>query len=196
MKEIFFLRHGETVLPHRYVGKSDIDLSEKGRKQISLLVPFAHSHLFSHVYCSPLRRCVQSAELIGFASNVEYDRHLCEIDFGLWEGQTFAEIEATSPEMVSMWCRNELDFCFPEGEKMVDFYRRIESFAKKIQTLDDGKILIIAHGGVIRHLICTFLNLSFNNYLCFQIDCGKVSVLKLYSEGGILTQLNGGIADV
>ncbi len=196
MKEIFFLRHGETVLPGRYVGKSDIDLSENGRKQISLLVPFAHSHLFSHVYCSPLRRCGQSVELMGLTLNVEYDRRLSEIDFGLWEGLTFAEIEATSPEMVSAWCRNEPDFCFPEGEKMVDFYRRIESFTKKIQALENGKILIVAHGGVIRHLLCTFLNLSFNHYLCFQIDCGKVSVLELYSEGGILTKLNGGIDDV
>ncbi len=196
MKEIFFLRHGETVLPQRYVGKSDIDLSDTGRKQIALLLPFAHSHLFSHVYCSPLRRCVQSVELIGLAAKVTYDQRLCEIDFGLWERQTFAEIEANFPELVSKWCLNEPDFCFPQGEKMVDFYRRIESFAQKIQASDDGKILIIAHGGVIRHLLCTFLNLSFNNYLYFQIDCGKVSVLELYSEGGILTKLNGGMADV
>lgn len=196
MKEIFFVRHGETVLPHRYVGKSDIDLSENGRKQVSLLVPFAHSCLFSHVYCSPLRRCVQSADLMGLTLKIDYDRRLCEIDFGLWEGRTFAEIEASFPKLVAKWCRNDPDFCFPEGEKMIDFYGRIESFAQTIQALDDDKILIIAHGGVIRHLLCKFLNLSFNNYLYFQIDCGKVSVLELYSEGGILTKLNGGMADV
>ncbi|MEE4243543.1 MAG: histidine phosphatase family protein [Desulfopila sp.] len=196
MKEIYFLRHGETVLPHRYVGKSDISLSENGKKQILTLLPFARSRVFSRIYSSPLQRCVQSAEILGMSSTAIFDHRLCEIDFGLWERRTFEEISTNFPDEVAKWSRNESDFCFPEGEKITDFHKRLEDFVQEIENIADGKLLLIAHGGVIRHLLCRFLNLSYANYLYFKIECGKISVLELYSEGGILTRLNGEMADV
>jgi broad specificity phosphatase PhoE len=196
MKEIFLLRHGATPLTDRYVGASDIELSDKGKKEISSQGASISRHTFSTIFCSPLKRCVQTGELLKLSQDIIYDARLREIDFGKWEGKTFAGIVRTSPDLVNAWCRGESSFGFPEGEKLADFHKRIGDFADTVQSLPSGKVLIITHGGVIRHLICRFLNLPYHNYLYFKVECGKLTMIEVHSEGGILSALNRGSRDV
>ncbi len=196
MKKIFLLRHGSTTLIDRYVGVSDVELSENGREEILAQASYVAQHSFPIIFCSPLRRCRQTREALGLHRDVIYDERIAEINFGKWEGKTFSEIACSSPDLVEEWRCAGSSFCFPGGEKLADFYERINDFASSVHAAEAGKILIISHGGVIRHLICRFLNLSFDSYLYFKVECGKFTILDLHSDGGILTGLNNGVIRV
>ncbi len=192
MKEIFLVRHGNTGYADQYIGATDVSLSGDGIKEIVALQDFLHLYDYDTVFSSPMRRCRQTCEKLHFDDEVIIDSRICEIDFGRWEKQTFDEIEERDPELVAQWAKAESTFCFPEGESTKEFISRILDFSSYIQTLKGKRILIISHGGVIRHLICSFLNLPFDKYLYFQIQSGRVTTINLHSVGGVLTGLNKG----
>jgi broad specificity phosphatase PhoE len=190
MNEIVFMRHGSTGVTQRFLGSSDVDLCETGKAQIAQLSASVRARDFDLVMSSPMKRCVQSCTALKLEEQVEYDQRLQEIDFGLWENEPFDEILAKESDLVKQWGRGDVQFRFPQGEKIGDFHERMEEVAASLNTLIDKKILLISHGGVIRHLICRLLNLSWQNYLLFAIDYAKFSTLQLYSEGGVLCSLN------
>lgn len=190
MNEIVFMRHGATGVTRRFLGSTDIDLCETGKRQVAQLSACVLAGDFDRVMSSPMKRCVQSCKALKLGKRVQYDQRLQEIDFGLWENKPFDEIFAKEGDLVKQWGRGDVEFCFPQGEKIGDFHLRMEKFTAFLNSLTDQKILLISHGGVIRHLICRLLNLSWENYLLFAIDYAKFSTLQLYSEGGVLCSLN------
>lgn len=192
MKEIFLLRHGNTGQGQRYIGSTDVGLSAGGIEEIHDLQHFISEFSFNSIFCSPLKRCRETCELLHLRGNIIIDERIREIHFGRWEKKTFKEIEINDPILVDQWARTESNFGFPDGEQMEDFIKRIADFSKYIKSLDGDRILLITHGGVIRHLICSFLNLNFENYLYFQIKSGRVTVINLHSLGGVMTGLNLG----
>ncbi len=190
MKNISLLRHGDINSENRYIGITDIDLSPVGEKQIRQLQEGMSTQKFDLILASPLKRCRQTFSLLGLDQEVHFDERLQEVDFGAWEGKTFAEIVAHDPTGVGEWGKGSADFRFPEGEKVADFQNRITDFAKDLYKLSGVNILIISHGGVIRHLICALLCLPFEKYLYFKIDYGRLTTIQLFDEGGILSGLN------
>jgi alpha-ribazole phosphatase len=192
VSRIVLLRHGKTDLSGRFAGSTDVSLSPVGVDQILALRSMLAAEKFERIFCSPMRRCRETAQLLDLDGDISYLDSLREIDFGAWEAKDFAEIEASDPERVRDWLDDPEGFCFPEGECCTDFIRRLEGFHNFLQDIDDKNVLIIAHGGVIRHLLCIILGISCNNYLLFQIDEGKLTTLDCFREGGVLTGLNRG----
>lgn len=190
MKTLFFLRHGDIDSGNRYIGKTDLYLSPVGENQIRELHREIAKIGFDVVFTSPLKRCIQTAQFLGLEHDIRYDNRLREVDFGLWEGKTFAEISTSEPQAVAEWSTGTDGFCFPEGERMVDFQNRITTFGNHLYGLEAEKVLIISHGGVIRHLICQLLHLPYEKYLCFQVEYGRICTVDLFDEGGVLTGLN------
>ncbi|MDD3814672.1 MAG: histidine phosphatase family protein [Desulfocapsaceae bacterium] len=189
---LILLRHGRTGLSGRYVGSSDVPLSEEGRKQILDLRSNLDALEIDGLLASPMLRCTQSADLLGLGLPMQLDPDLREIDFGRWEGKTFAEIEAQDPELVQHWASGTDDFCFPGGEGMVGFTSRVDAVKNRLLVSDAGTLLLVTHGGVIRSLICGLLGLSQRNYLLFQVAKGHYSTIDLYDGGGVLTGFNLG----
>lgn len=193
---LILLRHGRTGLSRRYVGSSDVALSEEGRVQIRSLRPMLAAMQIDGLMASPMLRCTQTVDLLGLGLPVQLDPDLREIDFGRWEGKTFAEIEAQDPDLVQDWAQGNDNFCFPDGEATAGFSSRIESVKKRLLGADVNTMLLVAHGGVIRSLICGLLGLSPQDYLLFQVAKGHYSTMDLHREGGVLTGFNlGGVSE-
>ena len=191
MKKVVLLRHGDVAGFHNaYLGMTNAHLSAKGQEQAIQAANGILSQEFDALYCSPLTRCRETLGFLNRPEDVFFDKRIREINFGLWEGKTFAEINDQYPDRVKRWAECDIDFQFPGGEKLSDFHDRVSDFAQQMYDFDGKNILIISHGGVIRHLICKLLNISFDNYLYFKIDYCKFGLLDLYSEGGVLTGLN------
>ncbi len=186
-KQVFLIRHGDTGLARRYIGASDVPVSEKGRQQLRLLAPKITGISFDLVLVSPLLRCLQSLEILGLSGEIE--PLLKEVDFGRWEGKNFAEVSQQEPELVRNWMENKA-FSFPGGESLVSFQDRINQIATRLYNEKGQRFLILAHGGVLRLLLCNLLNLSAENYLLFDVAPGKISEILLYPEGGILRRFN------
>jgi len=98
-------------------------------------------------------RC--TAEVLGAALGlgpVHVDIGLRERDVGDWSGLTTADIESRWPGLIDAWHAGRL--AGPPGgetnhaftERVVDAIRRIGDVA------DDGGVLVVTHGGVIRAL--------------------------------------------
>ncbi len=189
-KTIYLLRHGDTRFTGKYIGSTDCPLSDKGFRQIE---KHRRAQTFSRVttlFCSPMLRCKQSVEALQPASNVQYTPLLREIDFGLWEGLTFAEIYERETSLCKSWLNNPGDFVFPEGDSIASFRMRINDFVDQLKDEADENILLVTHGGVIRCLICCFLQLPFEKMNSFKMDTGTYAMLELYDDTAVLAAIN------
>ena len=100
MALFYFLRHGETAwnAEGRLCGRTDVPLSDVGRRQAQLLAWRLQPIPVEALYSSPLERALETARLIGQAVGREpvVDQRLAELNYGAWEGRTFEEIKRTT----------------------------------------------------------------------------------------------------
>ena len=188
--EIYLLRHGKTVQPGTYTGSTNVELSTEGRQQITSLSPFLQSIKFDSCFCSPLTRCVQTLHLLEVDTDPIYDDGLKEIDFGSWEGLSFEQVQKEFPDLLAGWGREGEDFCFPGGEMIRAFNSRITRWLDNLLTKDVNRVLIVAHGGVIRIAICHLLGLDTSNAFAVNPREGKVSMINVIDGFGQLEMLN------
>ena len=191
-RTLYLLRHGETGATGKYIGSTNIGVAESGFAQLAISRDILRQAGITRILCSPMKRCIESLRFLDLGASVEINEDLREIDFGHWEGQTFGQISKKWPEEVGRWSVWSEDFTFPGGERIGDFLRRMDRVRSRIEQDPDEHMLVVTHGGVIRHLLCSFLGLPPHNYLLFDVRAGQVSTLRLYSEGGVLTSLNQG----
>jgi alpha-ribazole phosphatase len=61
--------------------------------------------------------------------------------------------------------------------------------------LPDEKIVVFAHGGVIRALVCHWLSLDPSNYLMFDVRPASITTIKLFEMRGVLVGLDNSISE-
>ena len=97
---LVLVRHGSTEhsLQRRFSGRNDLPLNESGRAQAAALAARAFPGV-SAVVSSPIRRARQTAEAIAAALGLPLGENddFAELDFGLFEGLTFAEARDRHP---------------------------------------------------------------------------------------------------
>ena len=102
MRTIYLARHGKPDFPDgekRCIGRTDLPLGEEGRGQIRALAGSLSRAEIECIYTSPLRRCVESAQILsGGRIPVRVVPGMEEIDMGAWENRTFEEIRARWPQ--------------------------------------------------------------------------------------------------
>jgi alpha-ribazole phosphatase len=178
--------------PKRYIGKTDPPLSRKGGSQAKMLAKPLKAEGVHHMLTSPAIRAFETARLAVEKTEtvVEKDRDLWEIDFGRWEGMSFAEIAAADPDLVSQWAMGRMDFCFPEGESLPAFRERVKRAGERIRNRQDEIVAAVTHGGFIRFLLCYFLGLDPRLHLMFEIKPGSITSLRFNNGNAVLCGLN------
>ena len=189
-KEIYLLRHGDTGRQGCYIGSTDIPLSATGLQQVQNTAKLLRQKKIDRIFCSPMLRCRQTWEQLALQAPCQTHTLLKEVDFGRWEEKCFAEIAESDAEAVAAWAEDPLHFCFPGGEAMTDFHSRIAAIMQLLGEDESQHILLVTHGGIIRHLLCLCLGISTKKYLAFDVQPGCYSSLKLYAGGGVLTGMN------
>ena len=192
-KRVILVRHGDLGegCRGRYIGRTDVPLSEDGKRQAAALAGEIGRLNGAHILCSPLLRTRETAEIaLGAVGACSIDSDLREIDFGRWEGMGFAEIAAADPAAVERWAALDEDFAFPGGESIGDFSKRIGAVAGRIAADPAETVVAVTHGGVIRYLICRFLGLEDRHYLLFDVRPGSLSEISIEEGKGVLTRLN------
>jgi alpha-ribazole phosphatase len=174
--DIVFVRHGSTLLNEKgiYVGKTDTGISQKGKDDIKKLVKSLDGIKFDNVYSSPLKRAIETTEII-VGKNYTIDARLREIDFGIFEGLSYKDINERYPEESKDWTNDYLNYKVPEGERLNDVFSRVEKFIKDIEG-ENNTALVVTHGGVIG---CA-LSLVFNSreyFYRFKILHGTINVI-------------------
>lgn len=190
---LFLARHGETgdQFAGRYIGATDLPLSAVGRQQAGHLANLLPAGI-GRCLCSPMLRTRETAELAlaGRDCPLQIIDALREIDFGRWEGLSFAEIAAQDQELVQEWQQDVLAFQFPGGELTLHFWQRVREVLTMIVALPEDAVLVVCHGGVIRAMLCILLGLSVEHYLRFAIKPARLTVLEVDGPQGVLEGLN------
>lgn len=184
LDKIFMVRHGRTILniENKYQGVSQTDLHYLGMQDIASVACKLESLLRTnkdakHLYCSPLRRAVESAHIIiDHLENIDiiYSEveELKERDCGLWEGLTKEEAQAQFPEIYSQYRNDKVNTRLPNGESIKDVQCRVVPIVK---SLENGMILV-SHQTTIRVLIEAFFPEFHDKHSEINIPHGSVIV--------------------
>ncbi|MFI6124540.1 histidine phosphatase family protein [Streptomyces sp. NPDC051064] len=166
---VFLVRHGESVwhAENRYAGVTDIDLSEHGRAQAAGLASWAGRADLTAVWSSPMRRCRQTAEgsaaRAGLPLNLE--PRLRELDFGIAEGMTRAEMRERLPGALKAFEADPVGSHFPEGEDPAAVSERYAGFLAGLRAgHQEGRVLVVAHSTAIRLALCRLLGIPLRDY--------------------------------
>ena len=192
-KTIILVRHGYTGEKYKssFIGSTDVPLSVRGfnqaRKVASRLQKFK-----GKIFVSPMKRAMQTAGEIIKKCKQDFTiiPELKEIDFGDIETLSLTKVMKRYPDLLSRWMKYEKGFKFPGGESLKDFNSRVARAARLILTSESDNILVVAHGGVIRVLICFFLKLNLNKSVMFDIKNTSVTTLNLYDDRAVLFGVN------
>jgi broad specificity phosphatase PhoE len=158
---VLLLRHAETAAPDRFHGaESDIGLGQRGLRQAEAVARTLSALGPDAVYCSTMRRAVETAAPIARACRVKPQlvESLHERRMGPLSGQP-REVGLTAYEEAKRrWMAGELDYTHAGGESYADIRRRtVPAFEALAARHPGGTIVVVAHGVVIRVLLTTLL---------------------------------------
>jgi len=165
----YLIRHGETEwnAENRMCGRSDIPLSEAGRRQAEALAKRLKLIPLAAVYSSPLKRALETAQLISEVTGLQpvLDDRLVELDYGEWEGKSLADILRNDPETYRAWDADPAQIAPPGGESGLAAQQRIVSFLDFLAAKHpQGHALVVFHKTVCRLAICHVLGMSASEY--------------------------------
>ena len=93
-QRVHVFRHGATEwsVAGRHTGRTDLPLTEEGRRNAARLRPLLRPDAFARVMTSPLQRALHTCELAGLGDRAEVRDDLVEWDYGDYEGLTTERI--------------------------------------------------------------------------------------------------------
>ena len=164
--EVYLVRHTETVCEKGICyGQSDVQILEPYLELFESIKNQIPTDAV--VYSSPLFRCTELAKYL--SNKIITDTRLMEMNFGDWEMKNW---DVIPPDDFAPWMNDFVNVAVPNGESFVELYNRVNDFLEKeLQNHTSKPIVIVAHAGVIRSILCKISNLplkeAFNNKVGF-----------------------------
>jgi broad specificity phosphatase PhoE len=151
-QRIVIVRHGETEWSRikRHTGRTDIPLTDEGRRQARELVDTLAGLTFEAVFVSPLRRARETCAIAGFGDLAIVDPDLVEWDYGAYEGKMSAEVQQQRPG----W--NLFRDGVPDGETIDDVAARAARVIERVRAVS-GDVLVFGHGHQLRVVTALWL---------------------------------------
>lgn len=153
---IYLFRHGEVDTGgRRFIGQSNRPLAPAGRRQAAAWRERLKGVSWRAVYASDLDRSRETAEIVAGKPPALLPE-LREIHLGEWEGVPMADIRRGRPEQWAERGRRMDRFRPPGGESFADLRDRAwPAFQMVAET--PGPVLVAAHAGVNRVILCELL---------------------------------------
>jgi alpha-ribazole phosphatase len=148
---VFAVRHAPTLADGLCVGDAEIAPAMTAENAAAHVATLMADDRPTHVWSSPRLRCLEPARVLAWQLGrpLEVDDRLREICLGIWQGQSWADIEQSDPVRFHNWMSNWTDSAPPGGETTMDLLLRVRSWWNE---LPRGRHLLVAHAGVIRAL--------------------------------------------
>src|SRR5262245_55967232 len=156
---IYLARHGETEWSKsgQHTGRTDLPLLPSGEESAKLLQKRLVGIAFTRVLSSPLSRAKRTAELAGFAPELEPD--LLEWNYGDFEGLKSVEIAAKHPG----W--NLFRHGAPGGETPAQVIERVDRLVTRLKAMT-GNVICFAHGHILRCVASRWIDQSLTLGTC------------------------------
>ena len=190
MTTLLLARHGETDWNryHRWQGHTGPPLNETGRRQATELA--AQVNDIHVVYSSDTERAYETAAIVAerHRLQVETDPRLREVDFGLWEGLTRAEINERFSGGFARWLSGESST--PDGGEADEVMaERVLGALRDIAARHDGsRVLVVTSGGPIRAVEAHLRGIDQNTARRLVETVDNCSLLDVVIREGTLTR--------
>lgn len=175
--KIYAARHGQTSwnAQNRILGRTDLELTETGLRQAEKLAETVQSKNIDIILSSPLKRAVQTSEIIAkkLGVPIKIDERLIEQNYGIYEGEDRKN---------AGFLNNKRNFAYryPGGESMMQVAYRVYSLIEEIKnTYSDKTVLIVCHGGVLRVFRTYFYDMTndeFVNYIAENTELREYEI--------------------
>ncbi len=193
MIRFYIVRHGETDWnrQRRAMGRRAIPLNAKGFKDVELMAEALSDKGIEAIYTSPLRRTMETAEIIArkTGARIVEEERLIEIGMGPWEGRAFDDL--LKEEGYRNFLHNP-DGPHPAGvERMSDVQKRgVEVIREIVEGYSSGSFVLVSHADVIRPILCHYLHIPIQYVRSFNIDTASISILDVSEDGEKVVVLN------
>ncbi|WP_428229712.1 alpha-ribazole phosphatase [Flavobacterium sp.] len=171
--EIYLVRHTETVCEKGVCyGQSDVDIAKPFDAIFENIISQLPREAI--IFTSPLKRCVILAEYIQDNTrsiSFKKEERLMEMNFGDWEMKNWNTIP---PEQLNPWMEDFVNICASNGESFVELHQRVGSFLSEISNEKTQPIIIVAHAGVIRSILCHQTSLPLKDAFTNTVNFGQV----------------------
>jgi broad specificity phosphatase PhoE len=194
MKEIYFIRHGQTdenSLGIRQGAEIDSELNELGRKQAKKSGKYLKKYRikdknFDCILSSPLKRAIETAEIIGkelkLTKKIEVFDELIELGRGKMSGlaqddkyrqKIEKEIEKKQKKIadpIEYIYEFDMDkYLNSKFDVGIETKSEMNARSKKIMDFIESKkckkILVVSHAGIIMNTIKKMFNLNYTVYI-------------------------------
>jgi probable phosphoglycerate mutase len=183
--DLWLLRHGETpwTILGQHTGRTDLALTERGRREARRLGSRLAGRPFALVLCSPLRRALETCRLAGYGDAAALEPDLQEWDYGAYEGRTAEAIRLEQPSW-NIW-----EHGVPGGEGLDEVGRRADRVIARAGAAG-GDVALFAHGHLLRILAARWLGQPAAAGGWLALDTASVSVLGLERERRVIRRWN------
>ncbi len=198
---IHLVRHGVAAgAEGRCIGRTDLPLAPGADAALIRLAAAWPAPRPPRLVSSDLRRARESAALLaaawGRAEPVPADSRLAEMDFGAWDGRTWADLERDDGPALGAWMAAWQDARTPGGEGFGDVIARAAAWladAVAAARADGaGELVAVAHAGSIRALLVHALDLPRGSAFRVRVDHARVTTLRVAGGGIELLRANAG----
>lgn len=188
---VVLVRHG--VTPHttekRFSGglaSANPGLSEDGRAQVRAvadwLAPIAEK--VDAVVSSPVRRTRESAEILAavLGQEIEVEPGFAEMEFGSWDGMTFAEVGEQHPDELEAWL-GSLDVAPGGGESFRTVQARVLAGLERLLEQHAGRtVVVVSHVTPIKTLVAHALDAPLEAVFRMELSPASVTVVSWYGD--------------
>lgn len=160
------LRHGMTEANEKgiYIGKTDLPLSDKGAAQLAAKMDSLDYPTVHRVYSSPLKRCIETAEILFPETELSIVDDLRELDFGIFENKSVDEL--INNEEYLKWIKGGKDTRPPQGESLEEMtartYKALHGIIIDMMNSGITHCAVITHGGIISNMLSCYAIPKYN----------------------------------
>lgn len=193
---LILVRHGETESNRERLalGREDVPLNEKGRRQAAALVFSLAASPVAAVYASPLRRAVETARPLAGALRLEVrtDEDLIEMDVGDMEGLSPQAMREQYGDFLREWVSPRVGTLrMPGGESLQDVQDRAWAAVERLRGRHpEGTVVAVTHNFTIHAILCRALGLPLASFRRLRHDLAAKAVLEVRDDRAVIISLN------
>ena len=188
---VILVRHG--VTPHttekRFSGglaSANPGLSDEGRAQVRAVADWLSpiADRIDAVVSSPVRRTLESAEILAaaFDREVDVEPGFAEMEFGAWDGLTFAEVGERHPEDLKAWLAS-LDVAPGGGESFRTVQARVVAGLDRLLAAHQGRtVVVVSHVPPIKTLVARAVDAPLESVFRMELTPASVTVLAWFGD--------------